>query len=158
LHTSITVLLTGGYLLIVGLLAQIVARLGGASNFALSAFLLLIGIVVLAILLLSEKVRQRTQAFVSRNFKRPQHDVRRVWTRFTEGMAGPPDASSLCAAVARLLSETFSALSVSIWLADSQSDRLIFVASTSGAPRANDANSGAGEKHNAATESARWII
>jgi len=140
LHTSLTVLLTGSYLLIVGLLAQIVARLGGTSNFALSAFLLLIGIVVLAILLLSEKVRQRTQAFVSRNFKRPQHDVRRVWTRFTEGMAGPQDASSLCAAVARLLSETFSALSVSVWLADSQSERLVFVASTAGAPRPNEAD------------------
>ena len=38
LHTSLTVLLTGSYLLIVGLLAQIVARLGGPSNFALSGF------------------------------------------------------------------------------------------------------------------------
>ena len=142
LHTSLTVLLTGSYLLIVGLLAQIVARLGGPSNFALSAFLLLIAIVILAILLLSEKFRQRTQAFVSRNFKRPQHDVRRVWRRFAEGMAGPQDASSLCAAVARLLSETFSALSVSIWLADSQSDRLIFAASTSGSPgRKNEVSS-----------------
>lgn len=131
LHTSLTVLLVGGYLLVVGLLAQIIGRLGGARSFQLQAFLLLVGVVILGILMLSDKVRQRIQAFVTRNFKRPQHDFRRVWTRFTEGMAGPQAPSSLCAAVAKLLSETFSALSVSIWLADAQSGRLSLVASTS---------------------------
>ncbi len=132
LHTSLTVLLVGGYLLVVGLLAQMIGRLGGARSFQLQAFLLLVGVVILGILLLSDKVRQRIQAFVSRNFKRPQHDFRRVWTRFTEGMAGPEASSSLCAAVTKLLSETFSALSVSIWLADTQSGQLSLVASTSG--------------------------
>ncbi|HTG43200.1 MAG TPA: XrtA/PEP-CTERM system histidine kinase PrsK [Verrucomicrobiae bacterium] len=132
LHTSLTVLLVGGYLLIVGLLAQIVARLGGAGSFQLQAFLLLLGVVLLGIFLLSEKVRQRLQTFVSRNFKRPQHDSRQVWTRFTEGMAGPRDASSLCAAVAKLLSETFNALSVSIWLPHPQDGRLSLAASTTG--------------------------
>ena len=119
LHTSLTVLLVGGYLLVVGLLAQVAGRLEGARSFQLQAFLLLIGIAGLSVFLLSDKVRQRIQTFVSRHFKRPQHDFRRVWTLFTEGMAGPQDSSALCAAVARLLSETFSALSVSIWLADS---------------------------------------
>ena len=82
--------------------------------------------------LLSEKVRQRRQTSVSRNFKRPQHDSRKVWTRFTDGMAGPREASSLCAAVAKLLSETFNALSVSIWLPHLQDGRLSLAASTAG--------------------------
>ncbi|MEO5719053.1 MAG: GAF domain-containing protein, partial [Chthoniobacterales bacterium] len=133
LHTSLTVLLVGGYLLVVGLLAQIVARLGGARSFQLQAFLLLLGVVFLGIFLLSEKVRQRLQTFVGRNFKRPQHDSRKVWTGFTEGMAGPRDASSLCATVAKLLSETFKALSVSVWLPDPQNGRLALAASTAGA-------------------------
>lgn len=133
LHASVTVLLVGGYLLIVGLLAQLVGHFGSAFNFQFQAFLLLVGLVVLAVFLLSEKTRHRVRVFVSRNFKRPQHDVRKVWTRFTEGMAGPQDPASLCAVVARLLSETFSALSVSIWLADAQDERLVFATSTSGA-------------------------
>lgn len=137
LHTSLTVLLVGGYLLVVGLLSQVVARLGGARSFQVQAFLLLVGVVVLGVFLLSDKVRQRLHRFVSRNFKRPQHDFRRVWTRFTEGMAGPQVPSSLCAAVTKLLSETFNALSVSIWLTDDQSGRLSFVASTSGAVEAH---------------------
>ena len=141
LHTSLTVLLVGGYLLVVGLLAQLVARLGGARSFQLQAFVLLVGVALLAALLLSDKLRQRIQEFVGRHFNRPRHDFRRIWTLFTDGMAGPQDPSTLCAAVAKLLSETFSALSVSIWLADSQSDRLVLVASTSGTPRTEDAAS-----------------
>jgi putative PEP-CTERM system histidine kinase len=138
LHTSLTVLLVGAYLFAVGILAQLVGRFGGARSFQLQALFLLIGIVVLAVLFLSEKVRLRIRVFVSRNFKRPQHDVRRVWTRLTACMAGPQDPFVLCAAVVRLLSETFNALSVSIWLANSQSERLILAASTSGLPGTND--------------------
>ena len=62
LHTSLTVLLVGGYLLVVGLLAQLVARLGGAGSFQLQAFLLLVGVALLAVFLLSDKLRQRIQA------------------------------------------------------------------------------------------------
>jgi putative PEP-CTERM system histidine kinase len=143
LHTSLTVLLVGAYLFAVGILAQLVGRFGGARSFQLQALFLLIGIVVLAVLFLSEKVRLRIRVFVSRNFKRPQHDVRRVWTRLTACMAGPQDPFVLSAAVARLLSETFNALSVSIWLANPQSERLIFAASTSGLPGTTDGTGGA---------------
>lgn len=145
LHASLTVLLAGIYLLAIGLLAQAVARFEDARSFQLQAFLLLIGVVLLSILLLSDKFRQRIQAFVGRHFQRPQHDFRRVWRLFTEGMSGPQDPSTLCAAVARLLSEIFSALSVTMWLADSQSGRLVLAASTSGAPqRHNDSSDGSG--------------
>ncbi len=145
LHASLTVLLAGSYLLVIGLLAQAVARLEDARSFQLQAFFLLIGVVLLSILLLSDKFRQRIQAFVGRHFKRPQHDFRRVWTLFTEGMSGPQDPSTLCAAVVRLLSEIFSALSVTMWLADSQSSRLVLIASTSGTPqRDSDSTDGSG--------------
>lgn len=138
LHTSLTVLLVGGYLFIVGILAQLVGRFGGAGSFQLQALLLLIGIIVLAVLFLSEKVRQRIRIFVSRNFKRPQHDVRKVWTQFAACMAGPQDPYDLSVAVATLLSDTFNALSVSIWLTDPENDRLILAASTSGLHGAAD--------------------
>ncbi|MEO5717940.1 MAG: XrtA/PEP-CTERM system histidine kinase PrsK [Chthoniobacterales bacterium] len=138
LHTSLTVLLVGGYLFVVGILAQLVGRFGGGRSFQLQALLLLVGIVVLAVLFLSEKVRQRLRVFVSRNFKRPQHDVRKVWTQFTACMAGPRDPVVVCSAVVKLLSETFNALSVSIWLAEPETDQLIFAASTSGPARGID--------------------
>src|SRR5205807_9707324 len=74
LHTSITVLLTGAYLFVVGVLAQIVARFGGAASFPIAAFVVLLGVAILAVLLLSDRARQTLQLFVGRHLKRPQHD------------------------------------------------------------------------------------
>ncbi len=129
LHTSVTVLLVGAYLFVVGVLAQIVARTSWVGNFQLQAFVVLVGIVVLAVLLLSNRVRQNIRLFVSRHFKRPQHDFRQIWTRFTQCMSMVLDQSSLCVAATKLISETFNVLSVTIWLFDEQ-QQLLFAAST----------------------------
>jgi putative PEP-CTERM system histidine kinase len=132
LHTSITVLLVGGYLFVIGVLAQIVARFGGASSFQFQAFLVLIAIALLAILLLSEKIRLRIRRFVSRHFSRPQYDFRGVWTQFTQSTSSSAiDDPALCAASAELISETFNVLSVSIWLFDDEKRKLRLEASTS---------------------------
>ena len=130
LQTSMTVLLAGSYLFIVGVLARIVAHFGGAANFPVEAFLVLLGIATLAVLLISDRVRQNVQLFVSRHFKRPQHDFRQIWTRFTRSMSAVLDEFGLCATSSRLISEIFNALSVSVWLLDEQQGRLIQVSST----------------------------
>jgi len=138
LHTSITVLLVGGYLFVIGVLAQIVARYGGATSFQFQAFLVLVAIALLAVLLLSEKIRQRIKRFVSRHFSRPQYDFRRVWTQFTQSTSSAIDDPTLCVASAKLMSETFNVLSVSIWLFDEEKNKLRLEASTSRARTAMD--------------------
>jgi putative PEP-CTERM system histidine kinase len=136
LHTSITVLLTGAYLFVVGVLAQIVARFGGAASFPIAAFVVLLGMAILAVLLLSDRARQTLQLFVSRHFKRPQHDFRQIWARFTQSLSLALDETALGTIAARLISETFGALSVSTWLFDEQGERLTRVSSTSDAEQA----------------------
>ena len=136
LHTSITVLLTGAYLFVVGVLAQIVARFGGAASFPIAAFVVLLGMAILAVLLLSDRARQTLQLFVSRHFKRPQHDFRQIWARFTQSLSVALDETALATIASRLISETFGALSVSTWLSDEQGERLIRVSSTSDAEQA----------------------
>jgi len=131
LHTSITVLLVGGYLFVIGVLAQIVEHYGGASSFQFQAFLVLVAIALLAVLLLSEKIRQRIRQFVSRHFSRPQYDFRHVWTRFTNSTSSAVDDPTLCAASAELISETFNVLSVGVWLFDDEKRKLRLEASTS---------------------------
>jgi putative PEP-CTERM system histidine kinase len=139
LRTSLTVLLAGAYLFIVGVLAQVVARTGGSATFQFQAFVVLLGFALLAVLLLSNRIRQNIRCFVSRHFERPQYDFRQIWTRFTQCMSTVFDQSGLCAAAAKLISETFNVLSVTIWLFDEQ-ERLAFAASTSRSEReANDA-------------------
>ena len=58
---TVTVLLAGGYLFVIGLLAQLIALLGGAGSFKTQAFFVLLAIAVLAVLLLSERFRQKIQ-------------------------------------------------------------------------------------------------
>jgi putative PEP-CTERM system histidine kinase len=141
LQTSVTVLLTGAYLFVVGVLAQIVVRFGGAASFPIDAFVVLLGVAILAVLLLSDRARQSLQLFVSRHFKRPQHDFRQIWARFTQSLSSALDETALGTTATRLISETFAALSVSMWLFDEQGERLIKVSSTSDAEHAHSDDS-----------------
>ena len=134
LGTSLTILLVGCYLFIVGVLAQVVARTGGSATFQFQAFVVLLGFAFLAVLLLSNRVRQNIRCFVSRHFTRPQYDFRQIWTRFTQCTSSVIDQPGLCTAAAKLISETFNVLSVTIWLFDDH-DRLSFAASTSRSER-----------------------
>lgn len=136
LQSSVTVLLAGAYLFVVGVLAQAITLFGGADNFELQAFVVLVGIAALAVLLLSDRLRQKIRQFVSRHFQRPQHDFRKVWADFTRGMANRLNAPSLCNTAAELVSKTFKVLSVTIWRLDERNSRLIFGASTSQTERA----------------------
>jgi putative PEP-CTERM system histidine kinase len=130
LRTSLTFVLAGAYLFVVGVLAQVVALTGKATAFQLQALVVLVAFALLAMLLLSNRIRQKIHRIVSRHFKRPQYDFRQIWTHVTQSMSNVFDQSGLCAAAAKLISQTFNVLSVSIWLLDEQ-DRLMFGASTS---------------------------
>jgi putative PEP-CTERM system histidine kinase len=130
LHNSFTIFLAGIYLLTVGVFARVVTVLGGDATFTLKAFIVLVALVLLAILLLSDRVRMRTRRFVSRHFQRPLYDYRTVWRRFTEGTTYCVTQAQLCHAAVKLLTDIFQALSVSIWLVDEKKEKLMFAAST----------------------------
>jgi putative PEP-CTERM system histidine kinase len=138
LRSSLTVLIVGGYLLIVGVLAQVVRRFGGAEIFQFQAVVVILGMAGLAVLLLSDRARQRIHVFVGRHFRKAQHDSVRIWTLFSQRLASVTDQVGMCAVSARLISETFDVLSVNIWLMDEEKGRLIVGAST--ARQSPDAN------------------
>src|ERR1051326_5454680 len=117
LRTSLTVVLAGAYLFVVGVLAQVVARTGKADAFELQALVVLVAFAGLAVALLSNRFRQKIRSLVSRHFKRPQYDFRQIWTRVTQSMSSAFDQPAMCAAGVKLISETFNVLSVSIWIA-----------------------------------------
>ena len=129
-RSSFTVIVVGAYLFVVGVVAQLVSRFGGATIFQFQAVVVILGMAGLAVLLLSDRTRQRIHAFVVRHFSKAQHDSVRVWTRFSRELGAVSDQSRLCAAAARLVSETFDVLSVTVWLIDEEKDRLTVGAST----------------------------
>ena len=140
LGSSLTILLVGGYLFVVGVLANIVRRIGGVESFQFAAFILILGMAGLAVLLLSDRLRQRIHEFVGRHFARAQHDSVQVWTGLSRRLANVNDQARLCAASARLVCETFEVLSVTIWLLDEQKEQ--FIAGASTAPQSGEASLG----------------
>lgn len=130
LQGSLTALLAGIYLLIVGVFAKVVTFGGGDAAFTLKAFVMLIGLGLLTMLLLSDRVRLRTRRFISRHFQRPLYDYRTVWRKFTEGTAACVTQKELCQASVKLAADVFQMLSVTLWLVDEKKERLIFAAST----------------------------
>ncbi len=132
LRSSLTVLIVGSYLFIVGVLAQVVRRFGGAESFQFQALVVLLGMAGLALLLLSDRLRQRIHEFVGRHFSKAQHDSVRIWTEFSRQMASVHDRPGLCAATARLVSGTFDVLSVKVWLLEDEGEPLAMANGLSG--------------------------
>ena len=130
LQHSLTAFLAGSYLLVVGVLAKAVAALGGDAAFPLKTLLVLGALIGVTVLVLSDRVRQGTKRFVSRHFRRPLYDYRKVWSAFTEQTTSLLDESGFCRAMVRLVAENFEVLSVTVWLLDDEKNHLVFAAST----------------------------
>jgi len=131
LHRSVTALVAGLYLLIVGVLAKVVQWLNLTGSFPLKAFLILVALVGVAVLLLSDRVRLHVRRLISRYLQRPLYDYRTVWRRFTEGTTSRVTQKELCQASVKLVADLFQALSVSIWVLDEKGENLEWAASTS---------------------------
>ncbi len=134
LRSSLTILIVGGYLFVVGVLANVVRRFGGGESFQLAAFVLLLGMAGLGLLLLSDRLRQRMHRFVGLHFARAQHDSVRIWTEFSRRLANVKDQADLSTVSARLVSEIFEVLSVTTWLLDEQNGEFVTGASTAPQP------------------------
>lgn len=130
LRSSLTVLIVGGYLFIVGVLAQSVRRFGGAESFQVQAFVVLLGMAGLAVLLLSDRLRQRLQALVVRHFGKAQHDSTRLWTELSRRLAAVGDDRSVSDVAATITASTFDVLAVSVLLGDDSSGHIRIAAAT----------------------------
>jgi signal transduction histidine kinase len=116
LYGSVTGVLVGAYLLVVGVLARLVAAFGGTQSLPAVTVLVFLALIGLAGLLLSDRLRQAVRGFVNRNFHRPQYDYRKEWAAFTRATSTLLDIKALCAAVAARVSETLRVPSVTVWL------------------------------------------
>ncbi len=130
LYYSVTAIVTGVYLLAVGLLAELATRFGVAEGFPIKAFVLLLALIGLTILFLSDRVKLGIRRFVGRHFERPQYDYRKVWQTFATQSARAMDHETLCRSFSRTLSETFDVLGVTVWVVDDAGQQLSLGGST----------------------------
>jgi putative PEP-CTERM system histidine kinase len=130
LQGSLTVLLAGVYLLVIGVLAKLVTLFHVGEGDLIQWFMFLVAAVLFAILLLSDRVRLHLSRFVSRHFQRPLYDYRTVWRRFTEATASCVNQNDLCQVAVKMVTDLFQSLSVTIWLVDEPQGQLVFMSST----------------------------
>lgn len=129
LQGSVSLLLAGLYLLVVGLFAKGVTYFGGSNAFAIETLLVLVALVLLVVLLQSNRLRLHLARFVSRHFARPEYDYRTVWRKFTEENTASVDQSEQCRTLVKLVADVFQTLSVAIWTVED--DTMALAASTS---------------------------
>ena len=130
LRRSVVVMAVGVYLVSVGLLARLAGWVGGAVGVRLQALLVLVALVGLALLLMSDKLRSRTRAWIDRNFNRPHYNYRTIWKNFAAATAGHGSEPEACAALAKWISQTLNALSVSVWLLEEADNDLRLAGTT----------------------------
>ncbi|RYD35706.1 MAG: GAF domain-containing protein, partial [Verrucomicrobiaceae bacterium] len=130
LQGSLVVMLTGGYFLIVGLLAQVVKLFGAKGNFPAQALVVLLGIVGLAMIALSDRFQAGLRRFVSRHFRRAEHDFRRIWTDLSHRTSSVLDPETLGQHATGVISENFDVLGVTVLGARDDASALTRLAST----------------------------
>jgi len=131
LQHSITVLLAGAYLIVIGGLAKLTEMFGGNNIFPLNSFLVLVSVVALGLALVSDRTRFLSRRLISRHFRRPLYDYRNLWRTFTERTGAVIDERSYCRELVNLISETLQVLTVTAWLSDETRGKFVLVASTS---------------------------
>ena len=124
LYNSLVILFAGIYLLAVAVLAKLATYFEGWILIPIGAFLVLLGLLGLAILLLSDRLRKQLKRFISRHFKRPIYDYQKEWVNFTQQTTLVTEIKDLCSVVTRMVAKTLDVLSATIWLVDEPQDRV----------------------------------
>lgn len=114
-YGSATLLLAGIYLFVVGILAKVVSFLGGDAGFTLKALLIMVGLVAIALVVQSDRVRVAARQFASRHLHRPIHDFRSIWQQVTDVTAKAETTDQLSSQMVDLVSKVFEAHSVTHW-------------------------------------------
>lgn len=115
LYGSLTFLVIGIYLVVVGLLGEIVRYTGYSIGIVLSTGLVFTALVGLAVACSSRRVRAELRRFTARHFYRSKHDYRAKWLEVTEAFRGCTTVDAILDRLLELLSRTFGAPRISIW-------------------------------------------
>ncbi len=113
---SATLLLVGGYLLLVAAVGYYVRYTGGQWGPALSVALVSVALLALALLLASGSMRARLRVYISKNFFSYRYDYREEWLRFTQLLASSIEPQHTAETVVRALANLVESPSGMLWL------------------------------------------
>ncbi|RMH35332.1 MAG: PEP-CTERM system histidine kinase PrsK [Nitrospirae bacterium] len=116
LYTSLTFFLVGGYLIFVGVVAEVIRRSDWAIGEALGLLVFFVAAVGLVTVAVSRQARMGLKQFVGRHFLRSKHDYRAKWLEMTEAFAACETTDQILDQYLLLLSRTFGAPRIGIWM------------------------------------------
>ena len=131
---SVSLVLIGAYLLVVGMLATLIHQLEWMLPFPAMSIFLLVALTFLAIGFFSDRLRLRVKRFASRHLSKSGHDYRSVWNEFNNRTLSLTDRKALCQKSCAYLAETFDCLSATIWLRSSHERGGLYPAGTTFTP------------------------
>lgn len=115
-RNSIIVLLVGGCLLAVGLVAQAIRMFGGDFREYLQYILVFLALVFIALVLLSTHARKTAKMFIDRHFFRRKFDYEKEWLKITSQMSSKLDVGEISSSLANVFSEIFWIDTTLLWL------------------------------------------
>lgn len=113
---SATLLLVGGYLLMVAGVGYYVRYTSVHWGRALSVALVFVALVALALLVASGSVRSRLRVYISKNFFSYRYDYREEWLRFTQLLSGSAEPQHTAETVVRALANLVESPSGMLWM------------------------------------------
>ncbi|WP_447968744.1 XrtA/PEP-CTERM system histidine kinase PrsK [Nitrospira sp. M1] len=116
LYTSFTFLIVGVYLVGVGLVVAVVRQTDWTMSSALGMLVLFVAGVVLVIGMFSRQVQAELQLFVAKHFYRSKYDYRSKWLELTESFSSCQSVEEILDEFLSILSRTFGASKVTIWI------------------------------------------
>lgn len=113
---SVTFIVIGFYLLIVGVIGEWLRRMNQPLGPEFSVVVVFGALVALAVLALSKTSRSEIRRFLARNFYRSSYDYRAEWLRVTESFQLATTKEAILDRLLDLLIKTFSTTTIAIWM------------------------------------------
>lgn len=121
-YSSVIVILIGGYLVLVGLVAKLIQSFGANLSVFLSILAAFLVIVILSALVVSGSIKQRVKRFVDQSIYKGKVDYQAEWTRFSENIASLLDLDEILKEVVGIISTNLQIEKIIILLSGTQGD------------------------------------
>jgi hypothetical protein len=114
-YQSLALALVGGYLVALGLVAELFQWLDMPLDLFSGTLLAILGATALAVLLLSEDIRRRTKLFINTHFYKHKYDYRTEWMEYTRRLSKATDIPEIAAQTAARILEVMWVRQVAIY-------------------------------------------
>ena len=133
-YGSVTFIVVGLYLLAVGTVGELIRYSGHPLSEVAGGLVVFVGAIALVVLIFSRSLRARLKLWIARGFYHAKYDYRAKWLEVTDAFQACDQAESVLDRLLDVLSRTFGAPRISIWVRYDSDRQFHMVRSTNTEP------------------------